>query len=93
MEQLRGCGRKQLLLAGIETHICVYQTARDLLTQDYHVEIVADGVSSRTPENRRVGLERMARAGAEVTSVEMALFELLREAKGPQFKEIAGLVK
>ena len=93
MEQLRNSGCRQLLLAGIETHICVYQTARDLLVQDYHVEVVADAVSSRTPENRRIGMERMARAGAEISSVEMALFELLREAKGEQFKEIAGLVK
>jgi hypothetical protein len=93
MEQLRNSGCRQLLLAGIETHICVYQTARDLLAQGHHVEIVADAVSSRTPENRQIGLERMARAGAEITSVEMALFELLRQAKGEQFKEIAGLVK
>jgi len=93
MEQLRDCSRKQLLIAGIETHICVYQTTRDLLAQHYHVEVVADAVSSRTPENRQIGLERMARAGAEITSVEMALFELLREAKGLPFKEIAALVK
>ena len=93
MEEVRESGRRQLLVAGIETHICVYQTCRDLLTQGYRVEVVADAVSSRTAENRRIGLERMARAGAWVTSVEMCLFELLREAVGPQFKEIARLVK
>ena len=57
------------------------------------MEVVADAVSSRTAENRRIGLERMARAGAWITSVEMCLFELLREAVGPRFKEIAKLVK
>lgn len=93
MERLRASGRKQLLLAGIETHICVYQTACDLLALGYQVEVVADAVSSRTPENRRLGLERMARAGAGITSVETCLFELLRRAGTPQFKEIARLVK
>lgn len=93
MEQLRAGGQKQLLLAGIETHICVYQTARDLLSQGYHVEVVADAVSSRTPENRQVGLDRMTRAGAWITSVETALFELLRQAGTQPFKKIARLVK
>ena len=92
-QQLRASGRRQLLLAGIETHICVYQTARDLLAQGYHVEVVADAVSSRTPENRQIGLDKMAQHGAEITSVEMVLFELLREAGTPPFKEIAPLVK
>jgi nicotinamidase-related amidase len=92
-DALRATGRRQLLVAGIEAHICVYQTTRDLLAQGYHVEVVADAVSSRTPENRQVGLDRMAREGAGLTCVEMSLFELLREAFGPQFKEIARLVK
>ena len=92
-EQLRATGRRQLLLAGIETHICVYQTARDLLAQGYHIEVVADAVSSRTPENRQIGLDKMRQHGAEVTSVEMVLFEMLREAGTPAFKQIAPLVK
>ena len=92
-QQLRASGRRQLLLAGIETHICVYQTARDLLAQGYHVEAVADAISSRTPENRQIGLDKMAQHGAEITSVEMVLFELLREAGTPPFKKIAPLVK
>ncbi len=92
-EELRATGRRQLLLAGIETHICVYQTARDLLAQGYHVEVVADAVSSRTPQNRQIGLGKMRQHGAEVTSVEMVLFELLREAGTPAFKQIAPLVR
>ncbi len=90
---LRATGRQQVLLAGIEAHVCVYQTCCDLLEEGYQVEAVADAISSRTPENRHLGLDKMARAGAGITSVEMALFELLRVAGTPQFKEIAKLVK
>jgi nicotinamidase-related amidase len=92
-QALRASGRRRVLLAGIEAHICVYQTCRDLLDQGYGVEVVGDAVSSRTPENKKTGLDRMAQAGAVLTSVEMALFELLRVAGTPQFKEIARLVK
>ncbi|MFH1568065.1 MAG: hydrolase [Gemmatimonadota bacterium] len=91
--RVRTSGRCQLLLCGIEAHICVYQTTRDLLAEGYHVELVADAVSSRTAANRQIGLDRAARLGAHITSVEMALFELLRVAGGPEFKEIARLVK
>ena len=91
--QLRATGRRQILLAGIETHICVYQTARDLLDAGYHVEAVTDAISSRTVENKTLGLQRMAQTGVELTSVEMCLFELLRSAGSAEFKTIAGLVK
>lgn len=91
--QLTATGRRQILMAGIETHVCVYQTALDLLDQGYHVELVTDAVSSRTEENRQLGIERIKEAGATLTSTEMALFELLRAAKGPQFKEISKIVK
>jgi len=92
-QALRASNRRRVLLAGIEAHICVYQTCRDLLDQGYGVEVVGDAVSSRTPENKQTGLDRMVQAGAVLTSVEMALFELLRVAGTPQFKEIARLVK
>ena len=91
--QLRATGRRQILLAGIETHICVYQTARDLLDAGYHVEAVTDAISSRTVENKTLGLQRMAQTGVELTGVEMCLFELLRAAGSAEFKTIAGLVK
>ena len=91
--QVRSGGRHQLLICGIEAHICVYQTTRDLLAEGFRVEVVADAVSSRTARNRDLGLARMARLGAEITSVEMALFEMLRVAGTPQFKEIARLVR
>ena len=82
-----------MLLCGIETHVCVWQTTSDLLAQGLEVHVAADAVGSRTEENRELGLSRMSRAGAVVTSVETALFELLGEAGGPEFKTVQGLVK
>ncbi len=93
MQALQAAGCKQVLLTGIETHVCVYQTCRDLLDLGYEVQVITDAVSSRTPENRQIGLERMKEAGATMTSTEMALFELLRVAEGPKFKEITKIVK
>ena len=92
-DTLRASGRRQILLAGIESHICVWQTARDLLNTGHHVEIVSDAVSSRTAANKTLGLERMRQVGAEITSVEMCLFELLKQAGSAEFKQIAALVK
>jgi nicotinamidase-related amidase len=86
-------GRRQVLLAGIETHVCVYQTAIDLLARGYEVQVVADAVSSRTPENKKIGLQRMCEAGVSLTSVEMALFELVKVARGDVFKKLLGIVK
>jgi nicotinamidase-related amidase len=86
-------GRDQVLLCGIESHVCVNQTADDLLEAGKEVHVAQDAVSSRTEENRRLGLHKMERAGAVLTSVETALFELLREAGTPEFKEIQKLVK
>ena len=92
-DALAKCGRRQVLLAGIEAHVCVYQTAADLLAAGWEVHAVCDAVSSRTSENRQVGLAKMQAAGAHLTSVETALFELLRVAEGPEFKEILRIVK
>lgn len=91
--KLKALGREQVLLCGIETHVCVYQTAMDLLARDLAVTVVADAVSSRTVQNRQIGLNRLAAEGAIVASMEMILFELLRTAEHPQFKQIAKLVK
>ena len=92
-EHLKESGRNQVLVAGIETHICVYQTTRDLRNDGYEVEVVADAVSSRTAINKEIGLEKMRLTGTGITSVETALFELLGEAGTPAFKEISRLVK
>jgi len=93
MGQLKSLNRTQILITGLETHICVYQTVRDLLNMRYKVQVVSDAVSSRTLENKQLGLERMKEAGARLTGTEMALFELLRIADGPKFKAISQLVK
>jgi nicotinamidase-related amidase len=91
--KLEKLGRKQILLSGLETHVCVYQTAIDLIERGYAVDCVADAVSSRTLENKQIGLKRIAAEGARVSSTEMALFEILKSADHPQFKQIAKLVK
>jgi len=93
MKALEASGRQQVLLTGMETHVCVYQTAMDLLQSGYEVHVVTDAVASRAAENKLVGLERIKAAGAVPTSTEMALFELLRVAEGPPFKEIIRIVK
>lgn len=92
-QALTDLGRKQVMLTGIEAHVCVYQTARDLLAHNFEVEVVADAVSSRLAESKHVGLEKMKALGAAVTCVETALFELLEISGGPRFKEILKVVK
>jgi nicotinamidase-related amidase len=81
------------LLCGIETHVCVYQTAKDLLAIGHEVEIIADGVSSRTELNRNVGIEKITSLGGKVTSVEMLLFEKQEIAVGNKFRELIKIVK
>lgn len=92
-DKVRELGRRQILLAGIETHICIYQTTMDLIEAGFQVHLLADAVSSRTEQNKTIALNRMKDAGAFVTSTEMALFELLHTAEGPKFKAISKLVK
>jgi nicotinamidase-related amidase len=93
IEALEATARRQVLLCGIEAHVCVYQTARDLLEEGYEVHVVADAVSSRKALNRDVALGRMSQLGAALTTVEGALFEMLGAADGPAFKEILDIVK
>jgi nicotinamidase-related amidase len=93
MDALKFLDRSQILLTGIETHVCVYQTALDLLDAGYQVQVVTDAVSSRTSANKHIGLGRMKEAGVILTGTEMVLFELLRVAEGDQFRQIAKIVK
>ena len=93
VEQLKNTSRKQIILCGIETHVCVYQTAMDLLDKDYEVNLVADAVSSRTAENKQIALERLSTEGAYLSSTEMTIFELLKTAKHPKFRELAKLIR
>jgi nicotinamidase-related amidase len=92
-QKLEGLNRKQLLIAGIETHICVYQTALELAESGYDVRIVADCVSSRTPVNRDTALTRMGLEGILPCTTEMILFELLGTARHEKFKEISAVIK
>jgi nicotinamidase-related amidase len=85
--------RKQVLICGIEAHICVYQTALELLAQGCEVQIIADVVSSRSARNRDIALMRMQSEGAKLTTVEMVLFELLQTAESMKFKEIQKVIK
>jgi Amidases related to nicotinamidase len=89
----RNLHRKQAIVAGIEAHVCVYQTVEDLLANGYQVTIVADAVSSRTPANKEIALRRMVSDGAKISSTEMVLFELTVTSGTDEFREIARLVK
>jgi nicotinamidase-related amidase len=93
LQTLNQSNRQQVLIAGIETHICVYQTAADLVAMGVEVHVVTDAVSSRTAENKAIGLQKMRDSGATLTSVETALFELLKAAEGEAFKQILRIVK
>ncbi len=93
MRRLEALNRKQVLITGMESHVCVYQTVADLRSKGYEVQVLADAVSSRTLENKAIGLERSREAGATITSAETALFELLKIAEGDRFKQMLKIVK
>jgi nicotinamidase-related amidase len=86
-------GRKQIIVTGIETHVCVLQTALDLLAAGYEVHVPHDAVNSRRPADKQWALHRMAAAGAVITSTESALFELLERCDTAEFKTVAKLIK
>ena len=85
--------RDQALVCGIEAHVCVSQTVHDLLERGVEVHVAADAVASRAPENREVGLRKMAESGAILSSAETALFEWLERAGTPEFKSVQALVR
>ncbi|MUV38900.1 5'-nucleotidase [Lentibacillus sp. JNUCC-1] len=93
MRALNATGRKQVLIAGIETHVCVYQTARRLHELEYDVNLVQDATSSRTESNRDIGIQTMQQAGIKGTSVEMALYELMEKAGTDTFKQVLKIIK
>lgn len=93
MESLEGHGRKKIIITGMETHVCVFQTARDLLDKGYQVFLVADGVSSRTKENYKNSLELMRDMGALISNTETIVFDLLKKAGTPEFKALSKLIK
>jgi len=93
MHTLEEQTRNQVVLAGIEAHVCVTQTALDLLEHGYQVHVPVETTSSRRPECCHAALMRMRQAGVMVTTVESVLFELLERAGTPQFKDVLGVVK
>jgi nicotinamidase-related amidase len=82
-----------VVLAGCEAHICLLQTALDLLEDEFDVWVVTDACSSRTERNRDAAFDRLAGAGVELVTTEMVVFEWLRTAEHPDFKEAQGLIK
>jgi len=93
MGAIRDLNRRQVVVAGIETHVCVYQSCKQLLEEGFDVTLVADCTSSRTSHDREIGISALANAGVKLSSVEMLLFELLGKAGGEKFKQISQLVK
>jgi len=92
-ERLKALGRKQVVITGMEAHVCVLQTVIELLDAGYHVHLVKDAVMSRRKENWRVGIDAAIAAGAVITSTETALFQLLRVAGSDEFKKLSKLVR
>ncbi|HLF58073.1 MAG TPA: hydrolase [Alphaproteobacteria bacterium] len=93
LDRLRETGRDQLVLAGIEAHVCVLQTALQLRDLGYKMFVVADAVSSRKPESAALAVSRMRDAGVVPVTTEMVLFEWLGRAGTPEFKELSALIK
>ena len=93
IDALKDTKRKKIIVVGMETHVCVFQTVRDLIDLGYDVFVVSDGVSSRTEENHQNALDLMRDMGARIINTEMALFDLLKKAGTPKFKSLSKLVK
>lgn len=93
LQKLRSFDKKQILICGIETHVCVHQTAADLIKEGFKVFVIKDACASRNKYEFKQGIECMKENGAKIYCVEIALFELLADAKDPHFREIQALVK
>ncbi len=91
--ELERLGRKKVIVAGMETHVCVFQTVRDLLARGYQVYVVQDAVCSRAKENYKNGISLMANMGAVITNTETVFFDLMKKAGTPEFKKLSKLIK
>jgi nicotinamidase-related amidase len=91
--QLKRSWAKQVIVCGIEAHICVNQTVHDLLASGYQVHLLTDCITSRKQSNKEIAIRKMELSGAIPSSLELALFEMLQDAKHEQFKAIQGLIK
>lgn len=90
---LQSLGKKKILVTGMETHICVFQTVRDLINDEYQVYLVKDGVASRTKDNYLNGLDLMRSLGAVITNTETVIFDLLKVSGTPEFKLLSKMIK
>lgn len=93
VSRIRDLGRKNIVICGIEAHICVQQTVLELMEAGYQVYLVADCISSRSEEDKLWSITRMGEAGAVITTYEAVLYEILRDSKAEGFKEISAIVK
>jgi len=93
MEVLKSFNKKQIVICGIETHVCVHQTVADLIENGFEVCVVKDACASRNKYEFKQGIECMQKNGAKISCLEIVLFEWLRDAKNPNFREIQGLIK
>lgn len=92
-KRIEATHRKQVIVAGMEAHVCLFQTTRDLVAKGYEVHVCADAVASRSEEHRLRGLDLCREAGAVITTAETAIFDLLHQAGTPEFKAVAPWVK
>ncbi len=92
-DQLEQYGRDQIVVCGIEAHVCVQQSVADILRSDRQVHVALDAIASRTASSREVGVRRMRAAGMVPSGVELALFEMLETAEHPAFKAVSGIVR
>jgi len=93
MQRLETANRQHVILCGVETHVCIYQTASDLIQLGWEVQIVTDAVGSRKESNKALALTKMPHHGVDVTSVEMVLFEMMVSSDIPEFKRVSQIVK
>ncbi len=92
-EEITILGKQNIIICGIEAHVCVLQTCLDLLDGGFRPVVAADCISSRKPDDKLIAIERMRQEGARITTMESILFELTRNAGNEIFKKISGLVK
>ncbi|CZF80007.1 isochorismatase family protein [Grimontia marina] len=93
LEAINSLNVDSWLVCGIEAHICVYQTAKGLADLGFKVELVSDCVSSRLSSNVQLGIDRLKKSGVEITGLEMCLYELVKDCREPEFKEILSLIR
>ncbi|MDO8953992.1 MAG: isochorismatase family protein [Gammaproteobacteria bacterium] len=86
---IKASKRKQIILAGLETHLCVLQTALELIDKKYQVYVVADATNSRFPEDKAIALQRLQQCGVQIISKQMLLFEWARDGKNPAYKALS----